>query len=204
MRLAAAVLIAAAAAVARPPAAPKAILESDQILVSLPSSVLNDAAMEKQLTNGLTTVVITSIEAASRRGVPIRGAVRVEIRYELWDEKFLVGVIGTHAHRQNLSFETFEKLVSWWSNAALGVAAVSAADAPSRVTVKTEVVPFSAAEEADAQRWLMRSMTEARNTRAPPQREAGADTSILDVIIGNGVRRKPIRAWRWTVPLTRP
>ena len=86
----------------------------------------------------------------------------------------------------------------------MGAAAVSAADAPSRVTVKTEVVPFSAAEEADAQRWLMRSMTEARNTRAPPQREAGADTSILDVIIGNGVRRKPIRSWRWTVPLTRP
>jgi hypothetical protein len=203
MTVAAAVLIVAAATVAHSPAIPKAVLQSEQILLSLPASVLNDAAMEKQLTNGLTTVIITSIEGRIRGAATLRGAVRVEIRYELWEEKFLVGVVDASARRQSLSFATFDKLVAWWSSAALRLAAVSAADAPAAVSVKTEVVPFSAAEEADAQRWLMRSMTEATGARPPP-REAGATTSILDVIIGTGVRRKPIRSWRWTVPLSRP
>lgn len=190
-------VVAAAAAAARQPALPRAVLQSNQLLLSLPASVLRNAAMEKQLTNGLTTVIATSVEAGA-----IRGAVRVDIRYELWDEQFLVGVADASGRKQ-LTFATFDKLVTWWSAAAFRVATVSANDAPPRISVKMVIVPFSAAEEADAQRWLMRSLTEATNPRARDPQKAGATTSILDVIIGTGVRRKPVESWRWTVPLTR-
>src|SRR6185295_1671987 len=154
---AAATLIVAATLAAAPPSTPRAWSAGTQLDVSLPPSILKTPAMQKQLTNGLTTVFVASIDDRSRSGSHLRGAARIEIRFELWEEKFLVAVLDMSAKKQALTFDNFDKLVEWWSSARLHLANITPADAPASITLKTDVVPFSAAEEADAQQWLLHS-----------------------------------------------
>ncbi len=198
----AATLLVAATLAAMPPSVPRVRISGSQIDVSLPPSILKNAAMQKQLTSGLTTVFITSVDERSRAGQQIRGAARIEIRFELWEEKFLVNTIDIAARRESRAFDNFDKLAEWWQAAWLHIADVKPDDAPASIGVKAEVVPFSAAEEADAQQWLLHSLAEPGASRASSTRDnASAHASVLDVIIGTGVRRRPTQSWRWTVRL---
>ena len=204
-RAAVTLVAAASIAVADQPAVPRARIVSNAMEVSLPAKVLRDGDMQKQLTNGLTTVIITSIDDRGRGGESIRGSVRVEIRFDLWDETYTVGAVDLNG-RKAMTFATIDKLAEWWTSAALRIATIQAGDAPAVVHIRTDVVPFSAAEEADAQRWLMHSMNEL--TSPPASQRAPASSAnqrdILGIVIGTGVQRKPIKSWRWTVPVAAP
>ena len=193
----------AAVAAAETPAAPRAALVAHHLTVSLPADILRGREMQRQITGGLTTAFVTTIDDRSRSGSHLRGAVRIEIRYELWDENFLVVAIDMTGQKQTHTFETLDKLVAWWVSSQLRIADVEAADAPASIHLKTEVVPFSAAEEADAQRWLMHSISATGAQQSQQSHADAPGNGILDMIIGTGVHRKPLQSWRWVVPVSR-
>jgi hypothetical protein len=174
---------------AAPPAShPIATISADGHLeVRLPPNVLRNDEVRKHLTSGLTTVFLLTINDSGAR---------VEIRYDLWDEKFLVTTIDSERRVQKTSIDSFEHLVDWWSRTPL-----RAGKARDESRAKLEVIPFSASEEEDAQRWLAKSIGASGNEADPTQRNSATGTTggILDLLIGTSVQRHPLQTWRWNL-----
>ena len=184
---------------------PRAILEPDgNIDVMLPPTVLRNDEVKKHLHSGLTTAFVATMEEREIGGRKLRGALRVEVRYELWDEIYLVSTLDAYGRRQQLNFPTYERLVEWWSRTAIRFAQASSANqAPESMRIKLDVLPFSAQEEADAQRWLAESVGKASSPADAPGIRGGTSGSVLDLIIGTSVKRRSLLAFRWTVPIPR-
>ena len=178
--------------------APRVFATGNQVDVILPAAILRGAEMQKQLTSGLTTAIVTSFDDRTTGGAKLQGGVRVEIRYDLWDETYLVSVIDITRRKKESTYASLDKLVEWWSTARLHVADLPPDQRIGALHLETNVVPFSESEEADAQRWLMHSVNDAGPQSAT---RTSANSSVLDAIIGTSVHRRPILSWRWTVPV---
>ena len=166
---------------------PVATITSDGALdLTLPATVLRNDEVRKHLTSGLTTVFL--VTANDTRA-------RIEIRYDLWDEKYLVTIVDSERRVQKTSIDTFEHLADWWSRTPLRVG-----KGKGDVRMKLEVIPFSAVEEEDAQRWLARSIGASSNAADPSRSDgSGSAGSILDLLIGTSVQRRPLQTFRWTL-----
>jgi hypothetical protein len=179
---------------------PAARLRADgTVAVSLPSSLLARRDVQRQLTSGLTTTFVVIAESRGQRG----GA-RISIRYEPWDEVYLVATRGIDRSTQSLRFATVEKLKAWWRDAAVPALPRATADT---VQLTLEVLPFSIEEQRETQQWLSRALGDVRAEPSTPEPDepagAGAGTSVLDVIVGTSIQRRPIVRYRWTVPVIR-
>jgi hypothetical protein len=185
---------------------PKASLRADgELLITLPTSAIRDREVAKQLDSGLTTAFVATVEGTARSGASLRGALRVEIRYELWDEAYLVRVTERDGALTKVTLPTRDRLMEWWSSTPIRAAHLaSASDAPDKLRVRVDVVPFSAGEEADAQRWLVQSVGD-RVGSGPGGSQTKSDSAgaLLDLLIGTSVQRRPLQSWRWVVPVTR-
>ena len=187
---------------------PAARLRADgTVAVSLPASLLARRDVQRQLTSGLTTTFVVIAESRGQQ----RGGARISVRYEPWDEVYLVATRGIDRSSQSLRFATVEKLKEWWRDAA--VPALPRATA-STVRLTLEVLPFSIEEQRETQQWLSRALGGLQAEPSTPEPddpadaaaeavEAGAGTSVLDVIIGTSIQRRPIVRYRWTVQVIR-
>lgn len=161
--------------------------------VTLAPAVLLKREVRKQLDSGLTTAFVVSMRGSGA----LRGGVRVEVRYMLWDEHYAVTTLEGDGRSQKLTLASYDKLVAWWNATPLRLAAnQTTRDRHVRVTL--EVLPFSAREEAETKRWLAESLGNSRTRQGEPQSTSGP---ILDVIIGTSIQRRPILEYRWTVPV---
>lgn len=203
------VLCAVVAALALVPAfaattTPAAQLRGDTLSVTLPGGLLSERDVRRQLHSGLTTtfVVVATLDDARSSGA------RVDIRFEPWDEVYFVTLRRLGALPQQQRAASFAQLETWWRETSLplftGVANVK------RVQVAVDVLPFSLEEQEETQRWLTRSLGEARQpspppatTTAAPTPRASASGSVLDLLIGTSIQRRPIFRRRWQVQVTR-
>jgi len=180
---------------------PVARLRTDgMLLVKLQADLLAHRDVRRQLDGGLTTTFLITVTGAQSR----KGAARIEVRYEPWDEVYLVTARGIDAVAQKARLETFERLGEWWRNAELPV--LRSATSEKSVQLTLEVLPFSIEEQKETQRWLSRALGEAHREQAIDSSEvrgtAGA-SSVLDALIGTSIQRRPILRQRWTVAVTR-
>ena len=153
--------------------------------LSLPASVLQDARVRKQLGSGLTTTFLVTATSGS-----IRGAARLEIRYDLWDEVYIVRRLERDGRRDQQRIASLELLERWWRSPLRVIDASPGAP----VVIELRVLPFSAAEEEDARRWLSKSGGVGA-TSGPG--------GLVDVLIGTTLNAKPITTFRWTVEMPR-
>ena len=157
---------------------PAATLSGDHVLIALPDGVLKDGKVKSRLESALTTTFIMRTSAG--------GAARIEIRYDLWDEVYLV-------RRNNGAQQRIAKkdLDPWWRTPLDG----GRAGASGRIDVELIVLPFSAAEESDARQWLSKSGGAGTPSTNP--------SSIVDVLIGTTLSARPVVSFRWTAELPR-
>jgi hypothetical protein len=154
------------------------------VAASLPTSLLQHASIRKQLGSGLTTTFLL----VAREGKRLSGA-RIEIRYDLWDEVWLVRRVefdGRSDRQRILSSDALEK---WWRTP---VRLLSATGPRAVVQVDCNVLPFSAAEEEDARQWI---------TKSGGVGTAASGGGIVDVLIGTTISARPIVSFRWNVDL---
>jgi len=186
--LAALVLLAAAAAMN---AAPRARMGSGGDLeILLPDTVLSRKEVTRQLTSGLTTAFVLRVDQRK-----LSGGARVEIRYDLWEETYVITVIEFDGSIRKARIES-AKLAEWWRGSALRV--LRAGTPLDSVQARLQVLPFSAREEADAERWLSDSVSTSPKKNAATDSRSSA-SGLLDVIIGTSVQRRPILEFRWTI-----
>lgn len=180
---------------------PRVVLQANGMYeVTLAPAVLLKREVRKQLDSGLTTAFVVSMRGSGA----LRGGVRVEVRYMLWDEHYAVTTLEGDGRSQTLTLASYDKLVAWWDTAPLRLTADQAtgqATADRNVRVTLEVLPFSAREEAETKRWLAESLGNSRTRQGDARSTSGP---ILDVIIGTSIQRRPILEYRWAVPVGRP
>ena len=191
--LAAAIL--AALAVTQAQSTPSATLGGNgEVNVTLPSSMLQSKEVRKHMTSGLTTAFVILATAAD-----VEGGARVTVRYELWDETYLVRTRDATGKETNVTLASEAKLSEWWSTTALPVIRHGATTP--RVALTVKVLPFSAREQEETQRWLSRMFTSMQSVKDAPvdkRSDAGA-AKILDVIVSTSIQRRPILEYRWTI-----
>jgi hypothetical protein len=156
----------------------------------LPASVLSDGEVHQQLASGLTT---TFVLAAQQRGGEGHSAVHIEIRFDLWDEVWLVRRVEFDGKEERQRLASLQSLERWWSTPIRLFAARA-----DRVTlnVTLTVLPFSLAEGEDARAWIAKS---AGVSSAEPR-----SSPFVAALIGTTLNARPIRSYRWTAGISFP
>jgi hypothetical protein len=157
------------------------------VAAALPVSVLHDKNVKKQLGSGLTTTFF--VVARQREPVRVSGA-RIEVRYDLWDEVWIVRRIEFDGKSERQRITSAEALEKWWRTP---VRLLSTGAARVALQVELNVLPFSAAEEEDARQWITKS--------GGVGTAAGGSGGIVDALIGSTISAKPITSYRWNVDL---
>jgi hypothetical protein len=129
------------------------------VLTGLPA-VLGDETIKEELRSGLTNTLLLLVTVESDSGPELRGVATIDIRYELWDEVFLITVTGPDDHSRQLTITSFEALLGWWQNLELDIMepGTVAASRDRIAKIELRLLPFSQAEKRDAQLWLTRSV----------------------------------------------
>jgi hypothetical protein len=204
-------ILAAAPAVSAAGAAELLHLDLDRgtlVLSGLPD-VLARPEVRPHLDSGLTSTFVVQVIAADARGKKSRGGGTVTIRWEPWDEVFLVaaagamGPAGSAAHRESLP--SFERLQDWWRTLSLRALDASglAADGTWQIKVSIHVVPFSESEREDTQRWFSASVESSQRSNAQDASSVAKDSSspglLLDLLVATSIRRHSLVSYDWSL-----
>jgi hypothetical protein len=175
------------------------------VLIGLPA-VLGDEEIVRHLTSGLTTTLAFRAELRGHESI---GGARVEVRYELWEEVFQVVAVGIDGRGERQELADLEALASWWSTLRLTVLEL-AGDQPAagqNLELTLEVVPFSASEQDDTQRWFSRSFGASKSgdsERVTDAAERRGDSleNVLGVLMATSIQRHPVltRSWKVSIP----
>ena len=175
----------------------RAIVSSNGSLsITLPPALLERAEVTRQLTSGLTTIFVVTIEAVDGP-VTSHGALRIDVRDDLWEEKFLVTVIEGMAVQRKLSFAAQEDLRRWWGATPLAVLPAQKCGPRVDVAVTLTMLPFSRQEQSDTERWLARTLSESRAPGGDALKSQSSE--ILRIIVESSVRRRPLLEEHWSV-----
>lgn len=159
------------------------------VAVVMPSGVLNEHDVKRQLGSGLTT---TFLVAARNRVTGVVSGARVEVRYDLWDEVWLVRKVEFDRKAESLRIASRDALEKWWRN-PLRLLATNADSVPLQIDVS--VLPFSAAEREDARQWMSKSGGVGTASGS------SGGSGLVDALIGTTIDAKPITTYRWNVEL---
>lgn len=171
------------------------VARTGAMTITLPAELMKSAAVKEQLTSGLTTVFIVAAAAGDARG-----EARISVRYELWEERYLVAVIDAAGQQRNLTLASEGELAAWWSGSPLVIIAPHPFAKEVEVDIHLRMLPFSAREESETQRWLSRTLsTTPEHTEQTSERSA----SILRALVETSVKRRPLLDRHWRVRAAR-
>jgi hypothetical protein len=181
------VLLPSLAGAQQPPRPAYSVQPNGVVAATLPAPILSETDVRKRLVSGLTT---TFLVAARNRATDAVSGARIEVRYDLWDEVWLVRRIEFDRKSEQQRITSFAELEKWWRT-PLRLLATNA----DRVSLQLDltVLPFSAAESDDARQWI---------SKPGGGSAAGGSGGIVDVLIGTTIDAKPITSYRWNVELS--
>ncbi len=192
--------VAVLVSVSMQPLWPQPELESDasgnMTLKNLPS-ILNEPDLERYLLSGLTTTVVVRIENDQREVV---GGLRVDLRYELWDEIFFLTVLDLVSTESSLLLDSGQALNAWWKVLKIPIVESVSSVSTSELRVTLTVVPFSRTEQDDTQRWYAESVhrgAQGSETTAGERRESLE--RVFSVLIATSIQRRPLGSYSWRV-----
>jgi hypothetical protein len=178
------------------------------VLFRLPP-VLNEEEVRKQLGTGLTTSFAFEATGRSATSGKVKGAARVDVRYDLWDEVYIVTRIDASGHAARVTLPSFERLAEWWRDARLVLIRGPAASGLAGVEVALRVIPFSQAEQLDTQRWFSQALSAEKSGSAGAVSEAveGQPESfgqVINLLMATSIGRSALLEFTWKLPLPPP
>jgi hypothetical protein len=155
------------------------------ITLTPPAAVLQKANVRKHLESGLTTTF--AVEAGE-------GKARIEIRYDLWDERWLITTVDVNGREHDEAVPSYARLVSWWSALALPVSRAEG----TRMRIRMSVLPFSERERSDTEEWVTRTVGLARGGSEAPVAEGSVPgMGVLDAAIATSIQRRVVERFEW-------
>jgi hypothetical protein len=195
-------LAATPASAASGPEPPALELRERALAVSTLPPILARPEVRPHLSTGLTTTFAVEVNAVDAQGHRAKGGGRIDVRYELWDEVFLVSATGADGRAHRESLPSFDRLLAWWRGLVLPVLAADplSASGPWRVAVRLSVIPFSQSEQRDTQRWLTESIERReRGDAAAPRARPEPLSGTLDALIATSIQRQRLVGYDWTL-----
>jgi len=189
-----ALLLAAAGGGERRPTA--ALSPAGALTITLPAELMRSQEVQQQLTSGLTTVFVVDVNAEDGHR-STKGGARIDIRFELWEEKYLVSLIDGTGQERKLTFASEGALRQWWSDNPLTVTPPRPYGRRVEVKVTLTMLPFSSQEQSDTQRWLSRTLSASSARDADPSPAQSAE--LLRIIVQSSTRRRPLLERQWSV-----
>jgi len=190
-----------AAAFAAAPEAPAVEIRERVLAVSNLAPVLGRPEVRPHLMTGLTTTFLLEVAAVDGAGHRAKGGGKVDVRYELWDEVFLVSAMGIDGRVRRESLPSFDRLLAWWHGLDLPVVGTAplAGGGPWNVLVRLSIIPFSQSEQRDTQRWLADSIERPQRgeSTAPPRAEPL--TGTLDALLATSIKRQRLVSYDWNL-----
>jgi hypothetical protein len=204
----AAIVLLALLAIGAPAAHAQPLIEIEPeqgraMLTQLPA-ILDDPVVAHELGSGLTNTVVVEVTAEPEHGTEVRGGARIEIRYEPWDEVYLTRSVGVDRELHEASLDSEDALQGWWSDLGLCVLPAGALAGGSGWTFEVEarVLPFSSAEQHEAQVWFTRTASRTDPGRPDAAPEGDHHSRVLDVLVATSIRRSPLITYHWQAEMT--
>lgn len=189
-------------------AVPAPAVESarEGLVVSRLPPILGEEEVRKQLATGLTTSFAFEASARGTAG-KVKGGARVDVRYDLWDEVYIVTRVDLSGHAARVTLPSFERLAEWWREARLVVVRAPAAGGVATVEVALRVIPFSQAEQLDAQRWFSQALSGEKTGSAGAVSDAVEDqpesfSQVINLLLATSIGRPALLEYQWKLPVT--
>jgi hypothetical protein len=179
---------------------PRLSLERGTLTVSGLPEILSRPEVQPHLVSGLTTTFVLQVSAADGRGVKRSGGATIAVRYEPWDEVFLVTSAGAAGGARQESLPSLESLAAWWREQKLPVLTAGGLAGESwQVKVAIHVVPFSESERKDTQRWFSQSVGSNADDASAAAKESAGPGMVLDLLVATSIRRRSLVSYDWTL-----
>jgi hypothetical protein len=170
--------------------------------------ILAEEEVRKQLGTGLTTTFLFTAEARGA-GAKVAGAARVDIRYDLWDEVYLVSRLDGSGRLERANFPSFERLADWWRSARLVLIRAPADAGAQRVEVRLRIIPFSQSEQRDTQRWFSAALSGEKAGSAGAVSDAVQDqpesfSQVINLLMATSIGRPALLEYLWKLSVPVP
>ena len=142
-------------------------------------------SVRTNLESGLSTVVIATVSFRDGNRKLQKVHARARIRFDLWDEIFLIDSLGFQGEARH-TVGSLEELLTWWRDLEIAVSDNERrrSPAPSSVRLRLVVLPFSESEESDARLWFSQSARRA-GTRTPGDGSSPLSTFLEQMMAGS-------------------
>lgn len=192
-------------ALVKPPPPAAEIAKEGLVLSRLPP-ILTEEDVRKQLATGLTTSFLFEVKTQGDAG-KAKGGARIDVRYELWDEVYIVTRIDGTGRPVRVTLPSFEKLAEWWREVRLVALRPQAAATVHSAEVHLSVIPFSHAEQLDAQRWFSQALSAEKTGSAGAvndavQAQPESFSQVLNLLMATSIGRAPLLELEWNLALT--
>lgn len=191
-----------------PPAPPAPVIDlaRDGLALTRLPPILAEEEVRKQLGTGLTTSFVFEADARGASGRRVKGAARVDVRYDLWDEVYRVTRIDGSGRAEKTSFPAFERLAEWWRNARLVLIRAPADAALQRLEVRLRIIPFSQSEQLDTQRWFSQALSAEKSGSAGAVSDAVEDQpesfgQVINLLMATSIGRPALLEYAWKLPV---
>lgn len=177
---------------------PDVLLSPDQaIVIQLPRTYLKIPKVARMLRSGLTTSFLFTVKgrAPATRTVVNEAAARIDVRYEPWDEIYLISMIHYDGRNERLTAKDLEALMAFFEQGSLRVGrgpTGSAGDWIFQVTLK--VLPYSESEMAQTQSWFSEKLGEHTEEQDP--------NKVLDLLLATSIKRRSVISDFWRVEVS--
>jgi hypothetical protein len=180
---------------------PAVELQERTLVVSSLPGVLARPEIRSSLATGLTTSFLVIVSAVDGGGHRVKGGGKIDVRFEPWDEVFLVTVLGIDGKLRKETLPSFERLAAWWKGVRLPVLATDplAAGSPWQVAMHLSVLPFSQSEQREAQRWLSDSIGRPTKGDANPSGRTEPLSGALDALLATSIKRQSLVGYDWAL-----
>src|SRR6185369_16870082 len=174
------------------------------LVVSGLPDILSRPEVRPHLSTGLTKTFALRVTATDETGARTRGGCRIDVRWEPWDEVFLTAALGADGRARRESVPSLNRLVAWWHGLEIPAATGLSPVGRWQVHVEVSVIPFSASEQRDTQRWFSDSLDQAppppgaNPQEQPAPRQAPANGGVLDLLIATSIKRHSLISFNWT------
>jgi hypothetical protein len=169
------------------------------VLTRLPP-LLNDGEIREQIGTGLTTSFVFDARALGTNP-PARGGARVDVRYELWDEVYIVSRVDANGRAARTTFPSFRHLDEWWREARLAVLRPPA-PGNARIEIRLRVIPFSQTEQLETQRWFSQALSgEASGSAGAVSGQSESLGQFLNLLIATSIGRPALLEYDWKLTL---
>jgi hypothetical protein len=172
-------------------------------LVSRLPPVIADREVTPYLKSGLTATFVITLATKDSHGRRMASIMRIEVRFEPWDEVFFVTWVRPGMVTEQLRLASEEKLQSWWGALKLPFTMARAVAGDARLEVSLN--PFSGEEERDTRQWYAEALRVDR--RQADDRRLDRDLSrvgeMFDAMTLTSIKRRGVLRFEWSVSVER-